>query len=125
MYKVIKSINHYDYLCLQCALLNLLVWSTQWQFNDNMNKCCCIWVKLNKVCEHHQCNETADLRLCCRLGYHICLKISSFMNIKHPIFYEHVNRMFADIIVNYLLSKHVFLLQMRIFFASLCLILAR
>ena len=36
VYKVIKSIK--DCLCLQCALLSLLAWSTLWPFKLNIDK---------------------------------------------------------------------------------------
>ena len=100
VYKVIESIK--DCLCLQRALINLLVWSTLWQLKLNIDKCLVLHLGRANPMFVYTINATKLLAP----DYVVDLGITLSRNLT---FHEHVNKILADCYRKLYIIKNVFL----------------
>ena len=100
VYKVIESIK--DCLCLQRALINLLVWSTLWQLKLNIDKCLVLHLCRANPMFVYTINVTKLLAP----DYVVDLGITLSRNLT---FHEHVNRILADCYRKLFIIKKCFL----------------
>ena len=100
VYKVIESIK--DCLCLQRALINLLVWSTLWQLKLNIEKCLVLHLGRANPMFVYTINATKLLAP----DYVVDLGITLSRNLT---FHEHVNRILADCYRKLFIIKKCFL----------------